>query len=301
MQPERVHQHVLAHHDHVSPSHRPLQRRALAFCFTLTLLMMMAEFVTGMWYGSLMLISDGVHMLSHAGALALSWIALAIAGRTSGKGLSYGLYRVEILAALANATGLVAFSAWIIFQAVSRVLNPIAVSGAEVTGVAIAGLGINIVTILILHGAGAWDLNTRSALLHMIADLVSSLVIVVGGSIIWMTGWVVLDPLLSLAVAVVIAKWSFTLLRDSFMVLLESQPQHLSQEQIEGSLLQSFPQIKGLHDLHLWEITSHFICLSVHVVVEDTLLSDVQDLRRSISAFLLDRYGIGHCVIQLEC
>jgi cobalt-zinc-cadmium efflux system protein len=167
--------------------------------------------------------------------------------------------------------------------------------------VALAGLAINVATAWLLHRSGASDLNTRSALLHMIADLMSSVVIVVGGATIWLTGWVVLDPLLSLIIAAVVAKWSLGLLKASALVLLESQPAHLSQEQVEAALLGGFPQIKELHDLHVWEITSHFVCLSVHVVVEDTSLSDAQRLRCGISDFLRERYGIGHTVIQMEC
>jgi cobalt-zinc-cadmium efflux system protein len=96
-------------------------------------------------------------------------------------------------------------------------------------------------------------------------------------------------------------KWSFGLLRASALVLLERQPAHLCQEQMELALLEGFPQVKELHDLHVWEITSHFVCLSVHVVIADTSLSDAQRLRRGISEFLRERYGIGHTVIQMEC
>jgi cobalt-zinc-cadmium efflux system protein len=135
----------------------------------------------------------------------------------------------------------------------------------------------------------------------MIADLLSSVVIVAGGAMIWLTGWTVLDPLLSIMIAAVVVKWSFGLIRSSALVLLECHPAHLSQDQVEATLLEGFPQIKELHDLHVWEITSHFICLSVHVVVEDTSLSDAHRLRRGISDFLRERYGIGHTVIQMEC
>jgi cobalt-zinc-cadmium efflux system protein len=289
------------HSDPCASAHRPDQRRALAVCLLLTLLMMTVEFATGAWYGSLMLVSDAVHMLSHVSALAVSWIAFKIAGQSAGKGLSYGLYRIEILAALINGVVLAAFSLWILFKAIGRVFDPMAISSAEVTGVAIAGLVVNVATALLLQRSGAWDLNTRSALLHMLADLISSVAIVVGGATIWLTGWTLLDPLLSIVIAVIVVKWSFDLLRASALVLLESQPAHLSQDQVEAALMEGFPQIKELHDLHVWEITSQFVCLSVHVVVEDTSLSNAQRLRRRISGFLRKRYGIGHTVIQMEC
>jgi cobalt-zinc-cadmium efflux system protein len=269
--------------------------------FALTAIMMLAEFAAGYWYGSLMLVSDGLHMLSHAAALAVSWVALSVAGRAARKGLSYGLYRIEILAALFNGVVLGAFSLWILYESLVRAFNPHALAGPEITGVAVAGLVVNIVTAFQLHAAGASDLNTRSALLHMVADLLSSIAIVAGAVVIWITGWTPLDGILSVAVAAVVAKWSWGLLRESVSVLLECHPAHLANADVENALREGFPQIRDLHDLHVWEITSHFVCLSVHVVTEDMSLRKAQRLRHRISEFLQKRYGIGHIVIQMEC
>ncbi len=290
-----------AYRSHERRVHRPHQRRALFVCVLLTATMMVVEFAAGLLTGSLMLLSDAIHMLSHASALGISFLALILAQRATGDELPFGFYRVEILAALFNGIGLAGFSLWIIYEGILRLLHPVAILGPAMTAVALVGLAVNLATAVILGKSGLEDLNTKSAFLHMLADTFSSVAIVAGGIIISLTDWVIVDPLLSLVVAGVVVKWSWGLLRDSTLVLLERKPDHLNWKDVQEKLRQEFPEVKNVHDPHIWEITSQLTCLSAHMVLDDVKLSEAQRIRARVAEYLKYQFGIGHVVIQLEC
>ncbi len=292
------HSHHHHHHDH---AHRPEQRRALRVCLLLTVGMMAIEFAAGWMSGSLMLTSDAVHMLSHVAALGVSLMALSLAGRKCGDRLPYGLYRLEVLAAMLNGLGLAGFSAWIVYEGIDRLRHPVDISGRELLIVATIGLIVNAATAVILFRAGMEDLNTRGAWLHMLADGISSVFVVLGAIVVVFTGWRAIDPLLSILVALLVGKWAFDLLRDASMILLERKPDHIDLRELEACLLREFPEIRDVHDLHVWEITSHYLCFSAHVVLDDVKLSDTQRLRAALADELRKRFGIGHAVIQFEC
>jgi len=294
------HEHKHEHHHHAQ-IHRPQQQRALWVCLALTLAMMVIEFIAGWMSGSLMLASDAVHMLSHVAALGISLMAIKLANRQCGDHLPYGLYRLEVLAALLNGLGLAAFSMWIVYEGIERLFNPVHISGHELVVVATLGLIVNVVTAVILFRAGMEDLNTKSAWLHMLADGASSAVVVLGAVVIVFTGWRAIDPLLSILVALVVGKWSWNLLREALMILLERKPDHINLTELETHLLRAFPEIRDIHDLHVWEITSHYFCLSAHIVLDDMKLSDTQQVRAAVAEDLRKHFGIGHAVIQFEC
>ena len=295
---EEHHHH---HHHHQIDVHRPRQRRALLICVCLTVLMMIAEFGAGIITGSLMLISDAIHMLSHAMALGISLLAILLAKKQVSDKLPYRLYRVEILAALLNGIGLAGFSFWIVYEGVQRILQPVDIVSAELALVALIGLAVNLTTAVILQKSGLEDLNTKSAFLHMLADTFSSVAIVIGGIVIYFTYWVIIDPIMSTVVAVVIAKWSWGLLRDSTLILLERTPNHLSLQEIRDKLIDDVSEIRDVHDLHVWEITSQFICLSTHIVLDNMELKETQQVRSKIVDTLEHHFGVGHTVIQFEC
>ena len=190
----------------------------------LTVVMCAAEFAAGLWTGSLMLLSDAVHMLSHAVSLAVSYLAIWMAARPRSARSNYGLHRAEILGSLVNGLGLFALSGWIVWESIERFQSPTPILGREMIAVAVLGLLVNAGTAWILARSGAEDLNTRSALLHMLGDLLSSVVIVLGGVALVFTDWTWLDPLLSMLVALVIVVWAFGLVRESTSVLLERAP-----------------------------------------------------------------------------
>lgn len=298
---DRAGHSVEHHHTHELDVHRPQQRRALFISVLLTAGMMVVEFVAGLLTGSLMLISDAIHMLSHATALGISLLAVVLAQKKSGEHFPFGLYRVEILAALFNGIGLAGFSFWIIYEGVLRIIHPVVIVGPELTAVALVGLSVNLTTAVILRRAGLEDLNTKSAFLHMLADTFSSVAIVIGGIIIVLTDWFIVDPILSMVVAFLVARWSWGLLRDSVLILLERKPDNLDTTEIQRRLKQEFPEVRDVHDVHAWEITSQFVCLTMHVVLDDMNPNEINVIRANVSEYLRQEFAIGHTVIQVEC
>ncbi len=297
-----------AHHLHPAPhthsvsgveGHRPRQRRALLLSMGLTLVMMVVEFVGGLLFGSLMLLSDAVHMLSHAVSLGVSYLAITMAARPRTERSHYGLFRSEILGSLVNGLGMFLLSGWIIVEAIERLGDPIHVSGVQMVAIATIGLAVNAVTVWILARSGAEDLNTRSALLHMLGDLFSSVVIVAGGLVLILTGWTWLDPALSMLVAVLVLWWGIGLVRDSCSILLERAPRGVDPHVVKEAM-SAEPGVRDVHDLHVWEITSGYICLTAHVVVDDARVSETDPLRKALCELLWHRFRVAHVTLQME-
>jgi cobalt-zinc-cadmium efflux system protein len=280
--------------------HRPRQRKALFWSLILTVLMMIGEVIAGIWTGSLMLLSDAIHMFSHAISLTVSWVAIWIACKPLTARAHYGNFRFEILASLFNGCGLLVLCSWILFESVERVLSPLEVASGELIAVALIGLLVNIATAWILSRSGAEDLNTKSALLHMLGDLLSSVVIVLGGIVLWFTDWVWLDPLLSGLVACLVGWWGIGLVRASASILLERTPKGVRLEEGENVMQSAAPGIREVHDQHIWEITSGYVCLTAHVVVDDSRLSETDAVRSALCEALWTRYQVVHVTLQLE-
>jgi cobalt-zinc-cadmium efflux system protein len=288
-------------HLHLDVGHRPKQRRALWLSMLLSLGMMVIEFGAGWWSGSLMLTSDAIHMLSHVAALGISLLAIRFAARPGGERLPFGYYRVEVLAALLNGLGLALFTVGVLYEAFERLANPVPIAPTELLTVAVLGLIVNVLTAVILFRAGLEDLNTRAAWLHMLADGLSSIFVVIGGIVIMLRGWTVVDPLLSILVSVMVGKWALGLIREATTILLECKPDHIDPTRLKSGLRENFSQIHEIHDLHIWEITSNYVCLSVHICLDDMRISESGLLRTSIARYLNHDFGIGHTVIQFEC
>lgn len=292
--------HTSHHHHHHSHSHRPEQRRALFLCVLITSLMMVVEVIAGIYTGSLMLLSDAIHMFSHAFSLVVSYAAVRLAAKPASTRESFGFFRVEILAALVNAIGLAFFSLWIVYESILRIIEPVPILGKELTFVAIAGLIVNLGTAYLLGRAGTEDLNTRSAFLHMLTDTISSVAIVLGGIFIVFTGWYLIDPLLSLLIALLVARWASDLLRNSLRILIEATPQNIDLVGIQKDIDDYSDSIRRVHDLHVWEITSQFVCLTAHLEISDMKLSEADLIRQKIQHMLNEKYHIAHSVIQIE-
>ena len=302
---EHGHEHGACSHgaEHGGSSlhiHRPRQRKGLLLCIVLTTVTCAVEVVGGLWTGSLMLLSDAIHMASHAVALVVSYIALRLASRPIGARSHYGFFRAEILGAFLNGIGVLAFSAFIVWEAVERLMHPGTVMAGEATLLAAIGLLVNLNTALLLARAGAHDLNTRSAYVHMLGDTLSSVAILVGGFVLWRTGWQWIDPVLSLGVAVVVLIWGFGLLRDSTAILLELSPREADSERVRAALLEGVPELVDVHDLHVWEITSGYLCATAHLVVPGQAVSATSELRGAVEQLLRERFQVGHVTLQLE-
>ena len=300
--PDPDHPHPAPHTHSVQgmEAHRPRQRRALVISMAVTVAMMAAEVAGGLVTGSLMLLSDAVHMGSHAVSLGVSWLAIWMAARPRTSRSHYGLHRFEILGSLFNAIGLLVVTGWIVFEAVERFTDLRDIRTLEMIGIALAGLAVNVVTALILARSGAEDLNTKSALYHMLGDLLSSVVIVVGGVVLLFTGWAWIDPALSLLVAALVLYWGLGLLRESVSILLERAPKGMEPEVLQAAMIASVPGVRGVHDLHVWEITSGYVCLTAHVVIDDLKVSDSEAIRGALCEMLWSRFRVSHVTLQVE-
>jgi cobalt-zinc-cadmium efflux system protein len=297
---EQQHQEGEEHDHHHHFGGKGLEKRRLGWVIVLTAVMMVVEAVFGWLSGSLALLSDAGHMLTHFGALAISLMAIMVARRPSHPERSYGLYRVEILAALLNAVTLAVITAFILEAAVRRLLNPQPIQTTEMMVVAILGLVVNLVSAALLWKAGRGeDLNVRSAFAHMLGDTASSVAVVAGALVIRYTGALWVDPILSAILAVVILIWAYDLIRLSLSILLEATPRGIELWKVEERL-RSVTGVREVHDIHIWSITSGMHVLTAHVGVEDQPLGTVQNIRRNLENLLHREFKIAHTNIQFE-
>lgn len=286
---------------HHGTTHRPEEKRRLRWAVILTASAMVVEVIGGIMTGSLALISDAGHMLTHAGALGVSLIAIHLATRPTSAERSFGLYRVEVLAAFFNAFTLLLISGFIAFEAWERLMNPRPILAWQMLGVATFGLAVNLLTALILYGVGKDDLNFRSAFLHMLGDTLSSAAIVVGAVLIHYTGWTWVDPILSVLICAVILIWAWGLMKESVHILLESAPSNLRVEQVRAGLRKRFDEIKEVDDIHIWTITSSMNAMTAYVELARELpLSRQSRLAHDMRHFVQKEYRVGHAVFQFE-
>lgn len=284
-------------HDHAHDHARALGVRGLTLVLAITAAFMVAEFVGGWLSNSLALVADAAHMLTDAASLALALFAVWFARRPATAAKTYGYARSEILAALVNGAGLLVIAAFIVYEAWSRLRHPEPIQTGIMAGVAAAGMLANIASAVILHRSAGESLNVRGAYLHVLSDLLGSAGAVVAALVIMATGWVAADPILSLAVAVLIVFSSWKLLRESVDVLLEAVPAHIDLAEVRRAI-DDVPGVDDVHDLHVWTVTSGFLAMSGHCVVAEPKGS--QQILREIHHRMRERFGIHHATIQLE-
>lgn len=300
-----AHRPIPAHHHHDGEFHqveeyRSLERGKLKLAMAITGVVMIIEVAGGLLTNSLALLSDAGHMFTHFVALGIALIAIIITNMKACHHRTFGLYRVEILAALFNSLFLFLVTAFIFKEGVIRLLAPEPIRGLQTLYVALVGLSVNLVSAWILYGTSRRDLNVRGAFLHMLADTVSSIVIIAGAAIINYTDWYFIDPLLSIGISCVIFVWAWGLFRDSINILLESAPRGMDSEEIGRRLSEAIGEIKRIEDMHLWEITSNMYSMTAHIVVEDNMdTARSQELLERINRLLDDEYSIHHTTLQL--
>lgn len=294
------HHHPKSQHSH-HEFHRPEERRSLLWCILITGGMMVVEFIGGFWTGSLALLSDAGHMLSHFFALTVSYGAIWFASRPETQQKTYGYYRIEILSALLNGISLVVITGFIVYVAALRFYSPVPILDRQMLIVALIGLGVNVATTLILHKHSVHDMNIRSAFLHMLGDTVSSVGVVGAAIAIHYTHELWIDLLVSVLIAVLILIWAMRLILDSVHVLMESTPKHIQLEEVARVLKAEVKGINDIHDLHVWEITSKMYSLTAHIIVGDCSLSSTAEFLEKCNAVLNERFDIQHTTIQIEC
>ncbi len=287
---------MVAHgHDRSTAAAR--SRSVLAITLALTGTTMVVEFVAGLWTGSLALLADAGHMLTDATALGLALIATWLAARPPTPDKTYGYYRAEILAALANALLLFGVAGSILVEAWHRFRAPVSVLVAPMALVAALGLGVNLFAAWLLHRGARDSLTVRSAYLEVLGDALSSLAALLAAAVMMMTGWTGADALASAVIVLLILPRTWRLLRQAVNVLLEGTPPHLSLGEIEQAIA-GVAGVRRVHDLHVWTLTSGREAMSAHVVVED--VRESERLLDSLHAVLHAKFGIDHTTIQLE-
>lgn len=272
-------------------------RRALGAALALISSFMVVEIVAGVLSDSLAVLADAGHMLSDSASLALALFAAWLAGRPSTPQRSFGYRRAEILAALANGVTLVVVAIWIFVEAARRFSDPPAVKGGWVLVVGVIGLLVNLAAAGVLTRAASRSLNVRGALLHVLADLLGSVGVIVAGVVILATGWELADPLVALLIGVLILASAWRLLSESVTILLEAAPSGIAAEDV-GRTIVSVPGVVEAHDLHVWTITSGFPALSAHVLVEPG--ADCHAIRRQIEVVLREHFEVRHSTLQVD-
>ncbi len=271
-------------------------RPAFVAALAVTLAYAVVELVGGLWSGSLALVSDAGHMFSDAVALALAAIAVWLARRPPGLRHSYGWARAEVIGASLNGLLMLGVIVVLVVEAVERLLEPRPVIGGGVMVIAFIGLLVNGAVAYML-GSGEHNLNTRAALIHVLSDLIGSLAALIAGAVIYFTGWLPVDPILSLAIAGLILVSTLRLLRDAVHVLMEGVPAAVDLEHI-GQTLAQVAGVASVHDLHVWSITSGQVALSAHLEIDDLaawprILADAREVMRG-------DFGIDHVTLQPE-
>jgi len=284
-------------HDHAHEHRLEGDRRALAGALALIAAFTVVEVVVGYLADSLALLADAGHMLGDVGSLALALFAAWLGARPATPERSFGYRRAEILAALANGVALVLISIWIVVEAVGRLRNPVEPLGGWVLAVGVVGLALNLGAASVLHRRGSESLNVQGALRHVLADALGSVGVIVSGAIVLLTGWSYADPLVALGIAGLVLASSWTILRDSIGILLESTPRGLDAEEI-GRAMVDVDGVREVHDLHVWTITSGFASLSAHVLVSPD--ADCHAKRRELERVLEERFDLTHTTLQVD-
>lgn len=290
------HEHGHAHAHGHAHSHGDSAGRAYFVALLVTLAYAGVEAAGGWWSGSLALMSDSGHMFSDGAALALAAVAARLASRPPGSRHSYGWARAEVIGALVNGLLMLGIVIWLVVEAVQRLLHPQEVHGGAVIWIAFVGLVLNAVVAYVL-GHGEESLNRRAALIHVLGDLVSSVAALIAGAVIYYTGWVLIDPILSLVIGTLIFASTLNLLRETLHVLMEGVPRAVDFKTI-GSALVTVEGVARVHDLHVWTIAFNRIALSAHL--EIGRLQDWPRILREASDLLRSRFGIDHVTLQPE-
>jgi len=260
---------------------------------------MVVEIVGGVISGSLALLADAGHMLTDTMALALAAMAFHVSKRPPDGKLTFGYQRFQILAAFINGLSLLAIVGWILFESVRRFLNPNEILGETMLVVAAAGLLVNLISFAVLHSGDQDNLNIRGAALHVAGDLLGSVAAIVAALVIIYTGWTLIDPILSVAVAALILKSAWSLVKRSAHILLEGAPEWLDVEAMQERVVAGVTGVGEIHHVHIWGLTPQELMLTMHMSVTEDVENQA-DVVRKTKQFMKEEYGIGHSTIEVD-
>ena len=289
------------HEGHDHPQHlRETSRRSLIIALVLITGFMIAEVISGILSGSLALLADAAHMITDAAAIALALLALWVAGRPASVERTFGYHRTQVIAAMLNALSIWLIAAYILFEAYHRIWEAPDVEGGLILVVGAIGLVVNIAAAFVLYRSARHSLNVQGAFLHVIADLIGSVGVVISGVIIVTTGWTLVDPILSILLGLLIMASAWRLVVKVFNVLLEGVPEHIDVYALCAAM-EDLSGVTVIHDVHVWTISSGYHVMTAHVLVDpEHAVEDLDGLMRRLREIAMKKYGIRHVTIQLE-
>lgn len=295
-----MHSHDTSHHHdhsaHLSDTHDGRNRVALAALLTFGF--MIAEVIGGIVSGSLALLADAAHMLTDAGSLALAWLGFKLAERPADPARSFGWARFKVLAAFVNGLTLILLAAWITFEAAQRLLDPQPVMGNLLLGVAVLGLLVNVIAFFILHGGDHEDLNMRAALWHVAGDLLGSVAAIGAALVIIFTGWMPIDPILSVLVALIILWGGVQVVRRTGHILIEGVPVGLSVADIKQDLEAHLEDAAKVDHIHAWSLNENQILVTLDIEAKQNAC--IESLRRATKARLKSRFQVDHVTVEIR-
>ncbi|WP_247887276.1 cation diffusion facilitator family transporter [Azospirillum sp. SYSU D00513] len=289
------------HDGHAGHSHTPavteVSERKVFWVMLLTGGFMVAEVVGGIASGSLALLADAGHMLTDSAALALAWFAFRLGRRPADARRSYGYHRFQVLAAYTNGISLFAIALWIAVEAIGRFYDPVEVMGAQMLVIATLGLLVNVVSFWVLHRGGEENLNVRGAAIHVLGDLLGSVGAIAAALIILWTGWMPIDPILSVVVVLLILRSAWKVTKESAHILLEGTPEGLDMIQV-GAAVRAVPGVLDVQHIHAWSLTGERRLITLHAFLEEA--ANPSETIIAINHTLKEQFGIDHATVQLE-
>lgn len=287
-------------HDHGGHAHNHgagANSRMLAIALGLTTAFLIAELIGSFLFNSLALLSDAAHMFTDSAALAIALAAVKIGQRPADDARTFGYRRFEILAAAFNALLLFAVAGYVLWEGVGRFFEPSEVQTTGMLGVAAIGLVVNIIAMKLLSAGKDQSLNIKGAYLEVWADMLGSIGVIVGAGVIMLTGWQWVDPLVAIGIGLWVLPRTWTLLKDTTQILLNGVPAGMKLAEMRAAIAAT-PGVGGVHDLHVWSLTSEDHSLSAHVELADG--ADFEAVRTAVATMLLERYEIDHATLQIE-
>ncbi len=285
------------HADASSATAAGRHRKPLLIAFGLTASYMAVEFVAGIVFNSLALLSDAAHMGTDVLGLGMALAAIMLAQRPSTSQRTYGAYRLEVLAALANGVLLFGVAGYVLYEAYRRLAQPPEVPGLLLLVVALIGLAVNIISFRLLTDGSKESLNVRGAYLEVLADMLGSVAVIVAAVVIYTTGWSYADPLIGAAIGLFILPRTWKLTAQALRILMEVAPPGMDVEEVRERIL-ALPGVDDVHDLHIWTVTSGLESATGHVVVADD--ADYHDVLDQVVTMLAQTYQVTHATIQCE-
>jgi cobalt-zinc-cadmium efflux system protein len=272
----------------------------LKFGIILTVFILAAEVAGGLISNSLALLSDAGHVFADIVALSLSWYGVRQAERPASNRMTFGYHRVGVIVAIVNAVSIFAIATIILYQAYRRLQQPPEVNSLLMLLVATLGLAVNAFVAFWLRREQQNNLNVRSAFWHALGDALASIGVIIGGVIMLLTGWFLVDPIISVLIGFVIILAAWRILREGLRVLLEATPGHVNITEMINALNQ-VSEVKDVHDVHVWSISPELHAMSCHVLIDDISTAQAAGIRQKIEDLLRERFQIKHTTLQMEC